>query len=64
MTPTLAGRIQRRLVLLGTVGVVWTALIGLVVPHPEGAESPAIYKALFTALLIVAVVGVVWELGE
>ena len=62
MTPTLAGRMQSRLALLGTVGVVWTALIGLVVPRPEGAETSAIYKALFTALLIVAVAGIVWEL--
>lgn len=54
MTPTLAGRIQTRLVLLGTVGVVWTGLIGLVLGRP--------YRALFTALLIVAVVGVAWEL--
>ena len=62
MTPTLFGRIQSRIVLLATVGVVWTLLIGLVVPRPEGAETSAIYKALFTALLIVAVVGVFWEL--
>ncbi|HAY68976.1 hypothetical protein K0U73_05320 [bacterium] len=62
MTPTLAGRMQSRLALLGTVGVVWTALIGLAVPRPEGAETSAIYKALFTALLIVAVAGIVWEL--
>ena len=62
MTPTLSGRIQTRLALLGTVGVVWTLFIGLLVPRPAGAETSAIYKALFTALLIVAVVGIVWEL--
>lgn len=62
MTPTLAGRIHTRLALLGTVGVAWTLLIGLVVPRPDGATTGSIYKALFTALLIVAVVGVVWEL--
>ena len=61
MTPTLAGRIQTRLVLLGTVGVVWTLIIGLFI-GPEGAETSAVYKALFTALLIVAVVGIAWEL--
>ena len=53
MTPTLSGRIQSRIALLGTVGIVWTLLIGLVVPRPEGA---AVYKGLFTALLIVAAV--------
>mgnify|MGYP000317993480 CR=1 FL=1 len=62
MTPTLFGRIQTRIALLATVGVVWTLLIGLVVPRPEGAETSAVYKALFTALLIVAVVGIAWEL--
>ena len=62
MTPTLSGRIQTRLALLGTVGVVWTLFIGLLVPRPAGAETSAIYKALFTALLIVAIVGIVWEL--
>jgi hypothetical protein len=62
MTPTLAGRLQSRLVLLATVGAVTTLLIGLVVPRPEGATTSGLYKALFTALLIVAVVGLVWEL--
>ena len=62
MTPTLLGRIQTRFVMLGTVGVVWTALIGFVVPRPDGAATGDVYKALFTALLIVAVVGIVWEL--
>ena len=62
MTPTLLGRIQTRLAMLGTVGVVWTLLIGLVVPRPDGASSGDVYKALFTALLIVAIVGIVWEL--
>lgn len=62
MTPTLSGRIQSRIVLLGTVGIVWTLLVGLVVPRPEEAATSAVYKALFTALLIVAVVGIAWEL--
>jgi len=62
MTPTLAGRIQTRLVMLGTVGVVWTILIGFVAPRPEGTAMFDIYKALFTALLIVAVLGIVWEM--
>ena len=62
MTPTLFGRIQTRLAMLATVGVVWTLLIGLVVPRPEDATSGAVYKALFTALLIVAIVGIAWEL--
>lgn len=62
MTPTLFGRIQSRIALLGTVGVVWTLFIGLIVPGTQGAPLSTVYKALFTALLIVAVVGIVWEL--
>ena len=61
MTPTLAGRIQTRLVLLATVGIVWTLIIGLFVPRPDGASAGDVYRALFTALLIVAVLGIVWE---
>jgi hypothetical protein len=62
MTPTLFGRIQTRIVLLGTIGIVWTLLIGLVVPRPAEATASDVYKGLFTALIIVAVVGIVWEL--
>jgi hypothetical protein len=55
MTPTLAGRIQTRLVLLATVGLVWTILI---VPFLPGAT----YGVAFTALILTAVFGVVpWE---
>jgi len=62
MTPTLFGRIQTRLVMLATFGVIWTLFIGLLVPGTDGAALSDVYKALFTALLIVAVVGIVWEL--
>ena len=62
MTPTLMGRIQTRLALLATVGVVWTLLIGLVVPRPETTSTGDLYQALFAALFIVAVVGIAWEL--
>lgn len=62
MTPTLMGRIQTRLFLLGTVGVVWTLIIGQIGPRPGNPTDSVVYKALFTALLIVAVAGIVWEL--
>lgn len=62
MTPTLFGRIQTRLFLLGTVGVLWTGFLGLVLSRPDGASTGDFYRTLFTALLIVAVAGVVWEL--
>lgn len=62
MTPTLFGRIQTRLFLLATFGLIWTLLIGLVLPRPEGATLNDQYKTLLTALLIVGVVGIIWEL--
>lgn len=61
MTPTLLGRIQTRLLLLATVGVVWTFLIGPFLPA-SGAPLSDVYELTFEALVIVAVVGlVVWE---
>ncbi len=54
MVPTLIGRIQTRLFLLGTVGLVATALLVLLLP--------AFDVTAFLVLLGVAVLGVVWEL--
>ncbi|NRQ35344.1 hypothetical protein HII36_26465 [Nonomuraea sp. NN258] len=54
MIPTLAGRIQTRLFLLATVGVVLTALVTAVLPMS--------FKDAYLVLLAVAVVGVGWEL--
>jgi hypothetical protein len=63
MTPTLSGRIQTRIALLILVGVPWTFLIGPVLPgRPEGATLGDVYEATLTALLVVAVVGIAWEL--
>lgn len=63
MTPTLSGRIQTRILLLIIVGVPWTLLIGPVLPaRPEGASLGDVYEATFTALLLVGVVGIAWEL--
>lgn len=61
MTPTFFGRIQTRLLLLGTVGVVWTLFIGPFLPA-RGAPLGDVYSLTFQALLIVAIVGAfVWE---
>ncbi len=61
MTPTFIGRIQTRLLLLATVGVVWTICIGPFLPA-EGAALSDVYELTFEALLIVAVVGsFFWE---
>lgn len=59
MTPTLLGRIQTRVVSLATVGALWTLLVTPVLP---GVTSLAdAYAVTFRALLIVLVVGILWE---
>jgi hypothetical protein len=61
MVPTLWGRIQTRIALLATVGVVVTALVTPVLPvkGPLGDR----YRTTFLILATVAVLGVVWELA-
>jgi hypothetical protein len=61
MTPTLAGRIQTRLVLLATVGLVWTLLIVPILPR-GGASISEAYRATVLALVLVALFGIGWEL--
>ncbi len=62
MTPTLSGRIQTRIFLVATVGVVWTLLIGpLLDPLADGGLGD-VYRLGFGALVLVALVGIPWEL--
>ncbi|MDH3684204.1 MAG: hypothetical protein OEV40_30150 [Acidimicrobiia bacterium] len=61
MTPTLLGRIQTRIFLLGTVGLMWTILVVPVLPK-RGATIGETYAATILALILVAVLGVGWEL--
>ena len=62
MTPTLFGRIQSRIFLVATVGVPLAFLLALFLSRPEGASYTDQLRVFFAALLIVAVVGVIWEL--
>jgi hypothetical protein len=62
MTPTLSGRIQTRIVLLTVIGGLWTLLVSPVLPGRDGAPLDIVYEATFTALLLVGVVGIAWEL--
>lgn len=48
--------------MMATLGVGWTAIIGWLLPRPDGVDLANMYKALYEAVLVVAVVGVVWEL--
>jgi hypothetical protein len=54
LIPTLAGRVQTRLFVLATVGVVLTTLITTLLPMS--------FAEAYLVLLAVAVVGVGWEL--
>ncbi|GAA5075796.1 hypothetical protein HNP84_005582 [Thermocatellispora tengchongensis] len=60
MVPTLFGRIQTRLFLLATVGVIVTLII---VPFLPGTSGPIgdLYATGFMVLVSVAVLGVIWE---
>jgi hypothetical protein len=60
VVPTLGGRIQTRLFLLATVGVVLTLLVTPLLP--TSAPLGAAYRATFGVLGTVAVLGVGWEL--
>lgn len=60
MVPTLAGRLQTRVFMLATVGVVLTLLVTPLVPTSAGLG--AAYRATFGVLLAVAVLGLGWEL--
>lgn len=62
MTPTLSGRIQTRLLLLALIGAPWTAVITPALPRPGWVPLSMLYDIMFRGLLIVAVVGVAWEL--
>lgn len=64
MTPTLFGRIQTRLFLVATVGVVWILIVGPIVrPLTDDAGLGDVYSLGLAALVLVAVVGIVWELA-
>lgn len=61
MLPTLIGRIQTRLFLLATIGVLVTLIIAPFLPA-DGATVGAKYKAAYIVLATVAVLGIAWEL--
>lgn len=63
VTPTLFGRLQSRLVLVALVGVPIALVLGLVLPRPTDATTLGdMYRVFFVALVLVAIVGLVWEL--
>ena len=70
MIPTLRGRIESRIFLVLVVGGIWTAIITPLVrvfvdDGMGGGEGPSladVYRVTFTVLIIVLLLGILWEL--
>jgi hypothetical protein len=58
--PTLAGRLQTRVFLIAVVGGLWALVVGPLLPG-DGSVGEK-YRMLYEILLIVVVLGVLWEL--
>ncbi len=61
MTPTLFGRIQSRIFIVLTFGLLWTVIVLPVLPRPVGASIGDIAGDVFSALVAVVLLGLVWE---
>jgi hypothetical protein len=61
MLPTLLGRIQTRIFVTAVIGGIWALLVGPFLPAVD-APLEVKYKAMYGVLLIVGVLGVLWEL--
>lgn len=62
MTPTLIGRIQTRVVLLATVGLLWTLLVTPLLSRTRFSTTDDVYPATLRALFWTALFGaVLWE---
>ena len=59
MTPTLFGRLQTRVILLGTVGVAWMFFITLLLPGPGALGD--MYQVTYLALFWTVLLGLGWE---
>ena len=60
MTPTLAGRLQTRWVMVWTVGLLWLIVAGPFLPL--AGPVVAVYQNGLAALVLVSVLGIGWEL--
>jgi hypothetical protein len=61
MTLTLNGRIQTRIFLAVTVGVLWTAVIVPFLPRPPWVPDSTAYRIAFASLLVMTVYGMMWD---
>ena len=60
MLPTLLGRIQTRIFVIAVVGGLWALVIGPLLPGAGSTGDK--YLAMYGILLIVGVLGILWEL--
>ncbi|MDL9938258.1 hypothetical protein QSJ18_16010 [Gordonia sp. ABSL1-1] len=59
MLPTLWGRIQTRVLVLGILGGLWTIILAPFLP--DDAPLATSYQVAFTVLVTVIVLGIAWE---
>jgi hypothetical protein len=59
MVPTLSGRIQTRIFVIVVIGGLWAIVISPLLPGAESTSDK--YRAMYGILLIVVVLGVLWE---
>ena len=62
MTPTLSGRMQTRVFLAVTAGLIWTAVIAAALPRPAGLSDGTAYRIAVEALALMTAAGLGWEL--
>ncbi len=61
MTPTLGGRIQTRLVLMSSIGLLWTLIISGLLPHPDSMPIRTVYRITLVTSIATTLLGIVWE---
>ncbi len=62
MTMTLGGRLQTRLVLLSSVGLVWTFAVSSLLPRPESVALRAAFRITLASSVAMTILGFIWEL--
>jgi hypothetical protein len=62
MTVTLSGRLQTRLVLLSTVGLLWTFAISALLPRPAELGVRMAFQVTLASSIVMTLFSFVWEL--
>lgn len=62
MTMTLSGRLQTRLVLLSSAGLLWTLAISALLPRPDGVPLRAAFQITLVSSVAMTLLGFLWEL--